>query len=226
MIIKRILDLFCGAGGAARGLRSAFPEAEIVGVDHVWQKRYPYTFVQSDAMDFPLEGYDLIWASLPCQHYSRLKHFAKRNYGSHIPALRARLKASGKSYVIENVPLAPLINPLTLCGTMFGLNTIKHRLFEINPAIWFPPATCSHLKKTVRAGRRPADNQYHCIAGNFADLPGAKKAMGIDWMTRKKMLQAIPRIYAEWIGRTISQRLIVSNQLAFDIASADSYVGV
>ncbi len=143
----RVLDLFCGAGGAAMGLHRAWPEAEILGVDIELQPHYPFRFVQDDAVKFPVAGYDFVWASPPCQAYSRGGHWVrgKKNRIDHpdlIAPIRGRIAAC-KAWVIENVEGAPLINPVMLCGSMFGLRIAKgylrrHRLFEASFLIMTP----------------------------------------------------------------------------------------
>ena len=109
----RILDLFCGAGGAGMGLHRAFPDAEITGVDIAPQKRYPFTFIQADALTYPLDGFDFVWASPPCQAFTIANHFLRiRGESKHvnlIPLVRNRLQQWGGHYVIENVVGAPLI---------------------------------------------------------------------------------------------------------------------
>jgi len=202
----KILDLFCGAGGAAMGLHRAFPQAEIIGIDINEQKHYPFRFVLTDAMIYSLDGFDLIWASPPCQGYSVTKSVWRREYPKLIPAIRERLQKSGAWYVIENVPGAPLNNSVTLCGTMFGLNVIRHRLFECNPRIDFPPASCNHHKKVVSAGREPNDRQFHSVTGHHSGVQKAREAMGIDWMTQKELSQAVPPAYSEWIGNELKKQ--------------------
>jgi DNA (cytosine-5)-methyltransferase 1 len=147
----KALDLFCGAGGAGMGLhRAGF---DVTGVDLARQKRYPFRFVQADALNppFRLSDFDLIWASPPCQSHTALKtmHSAKP-HPNLVPATRAMLAASGCAWIIENVPGAPLISPVILCGTMFGLGTAdgeaelrRHRLFETS---FTPPLVprCQH----------------------------------------------------------------------------------
>src|SRR5678815_3968779 len=116
----RLLDLFCGAGGAAMGYhRAGF---EVVGVDIKPQPHYPFEFHQADAMTFPLEGFDAIHASPPCQAFCDLKdmHNAKQHDNLLTP-IRKRLAESGVPYVIENVRGAPLDGKLRLCGSMFDL---------------------------------------------------------------------------------------------------------
>jgi DNA (cytosine-5)-methyltransferase 1 len=207
----RIADLCCKAGGASEGYHRAFPDAEIVGVDLEPQPNYPFTFVQADALEFDLSGFDFIHASPPCQSftaYRRKGHGVGDGYLNLIPAMRSRLKAAGVPYVIENVPGAPLENHVQLCGSSFGLDIRRHRWFESNVELrgslcdhhWqtprFPPATNrTNLRSTVEIGvwRIPLDVQ--------------RKAMGIGWMSRAELSEAIPPAYTEHIGRQIKELL-------------------
>jgi DNA (cytosine-5)-methyltransferase 1 len=185
----KVLDLFCGAGGAAMGLHRAWPEAEILGVDIVPQPRYPFAFVQADAMTFPLEGYDFIWASPPCQGYSRTRHLPWLKGKVHpllIDPIRERLKSSGAPYCIENVGDSPLVGP-TLCGVMFGLPVWRHRKFETSFFLMVP-AHPPH--PSVTPGRMFGDR-----------LRAQAKHLGIDWMSTKEKSQAIPPVFAEYIAR-------------------------
>lgn len=148
----KALDLFCGAGGASMGLhRAGF---DVTGVDIRPQPRYPFAFHQADALAFPLEGFDFIWASPPCQAFTALRHMpTAKEHPNLIPETRARLIGVGASYCIENVPGAPLGDAghlIMLCGTMFGLQTAdgraelrRHRLFEASFSIALRPA-CQH----------------------------------------------------------------------------------
>lgn len=210
----RLLDLFCGAGGAAMGYyRAGF--TEIVGVDIVKQPRYPFTFVQADAMTFPLDGYDAIHASPPCQGYSITKSIHERRVlrgpRSHpllVEYLRERLRATDTAWVIENVIGSPLIAPRLLCGTAFGLNVYRHRLFESPWLVWHPEHRPHPKKPLLQVGHTGhKDGDYMIVAGHFSDLPYAKKAMGIDWMTRDELAQAIPPAYTEWIGKQLLRAL-------------------
>ena len=211
-MMPRLLDLFCGAGGAAMGYHQAGFD-DIVGVDIKPMKRYPFTFVQGDALEYvAIHGheFDAIHASPPCQAYSKMSQVNNNEYADLVAVTRAALIATNKPYVIENVPGAPLINPLTLCGTMFGLKVIRHRLFESSPVIWFPPATCRHdtggMKK---AGRGPSPNGFWSIAGKgggYDTKRGWQKAMGINWMILTELAQAIPPAYTKFIGGHLRSR--------------------
>ena len=207
----RIADLFCCAGGAAEGYHRAFPDAEIVGVDIEPQPNYPFEFVLADAMTFDLAGFDFIHGSPPCQAftaYRRKGHGVGDNYPDLIGPLRERLRATGVPWVIENVPRAPLENHVQLCGSSFGLDVRRHRWFESNVPLrgslcdhhWqtprFPPATNrTNLRSTVEIGvwRIPLDVQ--------------QRAMGIDWMTREELSEAIPPAFTEHIGNSIKEAL-------------------
>ena len=201
----RMLDLFCGAGGAAVGYaRAGF---EVTGVDHRAQPRYPYTFYQADAMSIDLVGYDIYHASPPCQRWSvatPVKGGLKDSYPDYLPELRRKLRATGKPYIIENVPQAPLENPIILCGTMFGLKVKRHRAFECWPELWMLPAGCD-----CRRGKFPGKRQYSfdvgcrliSVSGHRYKAADGYEAMGIDWMAnREELNQAIPPEYTHWIG--------------------------
>ena len=208
MAASRLLDLFCGAGGAAMGYyRAGF--TEIVGVDNRLMPRYPFAFVQADALEYLAEHgreFDVIHASPPCQGYSRTQRIHGREYPMVIEQLRAALRSIGQPYVIENVPGAPLINPVLLCGTMFGLRVFRHRLFETVPFLLAPEHT-THHKPACIVGRQPTPGQYMTVAGHFANMAYAREAMGIDWMTRDELSQAIPPAYCEWIGRRLLEAI-------------------
>lgn len=214
----RLLDLFCGAGGAAMGYyRAGFND--IVGVDIQYQKSYPFEFQQADALEF-LERhgheFDVIHASPPCQTYSVTAPLSNGKYPDLVSAVRESLRAAGRPYIIENVPGAPLINPVLLCGTMFGLPLIRHRLFETMPVIWFSLATCacSGLYTASHRGWSSFQNGATAITvvgNNFAADDG-RKAMGIDWMTGRELSQAIPPVYTEWIGRQMLLLLLPASQ--------------
>ena len=203
----RALDLFCGAGGAGMGLHKA--GFDVVGVDIKPQPRYPFEFHQADALAYPLDGFDFILASPPCQAHTAMKtmHNAKE-HPDLIPASRERLIASGVPWVIENVIGAPLRSPIMLCGTMFGLglqgaDLQRHRMFEASFPIILTPQ-CQHgARRTIgvygegcRDSRRKSDRSVD----EFTVEQG-REAMGIDWMTLAELCQAIPPAYSEYLAR-------------------------
>lgn len=200
----RILDLFCGGGGASMGYYRA--GYQVTGIDIVPQKNYPFAFIQDNALEYLIkygQKYDIIHASPPCQKYSSITPDKSKHQGI-IPELRELLIANGKPYIIENVSGAKneLINPILLCGTMFNLNVVRHRLFEVSiPIDRSKIPKCNHLKPVIRCGRYPnPDIHYHSVVGHYPNLEYAKVAMGIDWLNRDELAQAIPPAYTECLG--------------------------
>jgi DNA (cytosine-5)-methyltransferase 1 len=200
-----VLDLFCGAGGAAMGYYMA--GFNIVGVDISPQPRFPFRFFQADAMTFPLDGFAAVHASPPCQHYSITNQIHKKSHPQLIEPIRERLQENAVPYIIENVIGAPLLSPITLCGNMFGLRVYRHRQFECSFAIPQPyhPA---HIHKAVQTGRKPSENEFHSVAGHFPDLLGAKAAMNITWMKTAELAQAIPPNYTKYVADYLLLHLV------------------
>lgn len=218
-----LLDLFCSAGGAAMGYhRAGF---DVIGVDIKPQKNYPFEFVEHDALElmsdllkerstvmyhrgYLLESFSAIHASPPCQAYSVMKNrVAPRKTVDLVAATRILLQKSGKPWVIENVPGSPLLSPIVLCGTHFGLKVLRHRLFETWPRINPPEQSCKHPPRgsVGKAGhygdKKPGD--WVSVAGRGSRIIGSA-AMGIDWyMNRDEVSQAIPPYYTEWIGKRL-----------------------
>lgn len=198
----RALDLFCCAGGAGMGLhRAGF---EVVGVDIRPQPHYPFEFHQADALTFPLDGFDFIWASPPCQQFSRLRTREDLSgYPDLIDPIRQLLIGTATPYCIENVPDAPLRRDLMLCGSMFGLRSYRHRHFECS----FPILEPGHPPHLIRVNRRGENRRQHWANGGFMTITGdvgtycGPEAMGIDWMSGAEMSEAIPPAYSEFIGR-------------------------
>jgi hypothetical protein len=201
----RVLDLFCGAGGASMGYhRLGF---EVVGVDINRQLHYPFEFYQADAMEFPLDGFDIIHASPPCQLYTKKNYNWGRKRTLHIEhpdllsPIRERLNLAQIPYIIENVPGAPLQASIQLCGTMFGLPLIKHRLFETSwPIGILSPQGCNH------------ENVYNPWKGEGRSAEKFREAQQTPWIptsggaSRKRgdtgdLYNAIPPVYTEWIGQ-------------------------
>ncbi len=193
----KLLDLFCGAGGAAMGYsRAGF---EVVGVDIKPQPHYPFEFIQADAMTFPLDGFDVIHASPPCQAYTKAQRIQSRDHPDYIELLRQRF--AGYTWVIENVPGAPMPDHVTLCGVYFGLGVDRHRWFESSVPIEGTP--CAGHSGLTKMGRPPQEGKLMQVVGHFSGVKQARIAMGIDWMTRDELAEAIPPAYTEYIGRRI-----------------------
>jgi DNA (cytosine-5)-methyltransferase 1 len=223
----KLLDLFCCAGGAAKGYSLA--EFAIVGVDNKPQPHYPFEFKQADALNLPpdfIASFDAIHASPPCQSYSDL---AKRNGNGHewprlIEPVREMLIRSGLPYVIENVDGAPLLNPVILCGTMFeGLRVLRHRLFEANFLIsplrhGKHPICHTFDKRKSQYGKTNEMRDFVSVnGGGNCSVAAARDAMGIDWMTKNELNEAIPPAYTEYIGRQLLSNLL-SRTRAHDLA--------
>jgi DNA (cytosine-5)-methyltransferase 1 len=213
----RLLDLFCCAGGAGVGYaRAGF---DVVGVDIDPQPHYPLRFIQADALELAPEfiaTFDAIHASPPCQSYSDL---AKRNGNAHerprlVEPVREMLILSGLPYIIENVEGAPLLNPVVLCGTMFkGLRVIRHRLFEANFQIFTPPHgkhPICHTFDKRKAQYGKTDEMLDFVSvngGGNCTVAAARDAMGIDWMTKNELNEAIPPTYTRFIGKQLLEYL-------------------
>jgi DNA (cytosine-5)-methyltransferase 1 len=204
----RILDLCCGQGGASRGYVDA--GFSVVGVDLRPQPRYPYPFIQANALDVLADRrfiatFDAIGASFPCQG------FKPGTLWSDQPDLvtpgRAALERTGLPWVIENVMEAPLdrVRSIMLCGEMFGLRTIRHRLFEPAPGLTLvAPPHSRHTRRTAHKRRRELwDQGYHAsFTGDIGTYAGPA-GMGIDWMTGNGLSEAIPPAYTRWVGQQL-----------------------
>jgi DNA (cytosine-5)-methyltransferase 1 len=224
----RLLDLFCGAGGAAMGYhRAGF---EVVGVDIKPQPRYPFEFIQADALKFlsallqmkdgDWDGYrrfDAIHASPPCQAHVRGLAAVNRKLGREyahvdlISATRELLRSSGLPYVIENVVGAPLENPVKLCGSSFNLAVRRHRLFECSFPLLVPPCDHSRQSGDYWTSWRPNGEKRRAkvvqVYGNAGDRTHWNEAMGIDWMEWKELAEAIPPAYTEHIGQWLMREV-------------------
>lgn len=206
----KLLDLFCGAGGASMGYSRAGFEVE--GVDNKPQPHYPFKFYQADALEFPLKGYDAYHASPPCQGYSattNLPWLADKEYPLLILPTRLMLKTAGKPYVIENVKRARInckqlkthnleehgMDAGLLCGCMFGLPFYLERLFETS-FLWFQPQHKSH--KVLTQGR---------MFGGRLRNAHSSKAKLLPWMDKEEITEAIPPAYTEYIGKYLMLEL-------------------
>jgi DNA (cytosine-5)-methyltransferase 1 len=221
--MPRLLDLFCGAGGAAVGYaRAGF---DVVGVDVESQPNYPFEFVQADALEF-LEShlspfaaaaaghFDAIHASPVCYGWSKMRDCrpgSKDDQPDYITPLRPLLVWTGLPYVIENVPGSPLPGAVQICGSGLGLTLQRHRWFESNVSLWGVP--CAH-------GQNPWNPDYgHStgrkrrrvpVIGEWRIRPELQhEAMGIDWMSLDELTEAIPPAYTQHIGEQLLAQLPV-----------------
>lgn len=207
----RLLDLFCGAGGAAVGYAAA--GFHVVGVDLRPQPEYPFPFIESDAIEYLSEtlaaGFDAVHASPPCQAYTSMRHMGKRA-GEGAPDLvdqtRAALETTGLPWIMENVVGSPLRNPLVLCGSSFGLGVRRHRLFESSELIFGTPCRHTEVARPIAVygdhPQSPGEKGTYRV-NRARTLAEGQVAMGIDWMPWKRLTQAIPPAYTEHIGRQL-----------------------
>jgi len=226
MIRPRLLDLFCGAGGAAMGYhRAGF---DVVGVDINPQPNYPFEFHQADALDvleelfdsgiprlLPASDFDAIHASPPCQAYSVTTNFRPENrtkYPELVAPVREHLWDSGLPYVIENVPGSDLNGYVQICGSGLGMRIQRHRWFESNVALWAVP--CAHGQNQWDAALKHSTGRKRrrvVVIGEYRiPLDTQKEAMGVDWMTLEELSESIPPAYTQWIGEQLMAHLEVA----------------
>lgn len=185
---------------------------EVVGVDSKPQPRYPFEFHQADAMTFDVAGFDVVHASPPCQGFSAATK-TKAGRVDLLTPTRERLIEAGVSYVLENVPRAPMRDPIRLCGSMFGLRVRRHRLFESNVTLTAP--RCDHGWQNADPIFRIYEHGYWTLSGvaRVYGIGGGKEikewpeAMGIHWMTYRELAQAVPPAYTLCIGQQLMAAL-------------------
>jgi DNA (cytosine-5)-methyltransferase 1 len=228
----RLLDLFCGDGGASKGYLDAGFTVTGVDIRPTTHPVHPhFTFVQADAFQYLVANhlkFDAVHASPPCRPFTRLRTFhPDKTYFNFLPETRrllvlinqARaslpppssplhpLPATSLPYVIENVETAPLLDPILLCGAMFGLRTYRHRLFESNFSI-IQPHHPTHLAPTAGLTKSPLPHEFMSIAGHFSNLPLARRIMGMPWASRRGIANAIPPVYTQYIGQQLLHHLV------------------
>lgn len=211
---KTLLDLFCCEGGAAEGYRRA--GFDVTGVDIDDQPRYPGEFVKSDALEYlTLHGheFDVIHASPPCQAHTKAQRLRNNSHPELIGPVRELLLSLGRPFVIENVPGAPLREPVMLCGAMFGLRLYRHRLFETNWPL-SAPIHPEHIAPQVKMGRPAKPHEMIQPVGNFSGVDEAREVMGMPWATRDGLREAIPPAYTHFIGLHLMAHLLTQRKCA------------
>lgn len=218
-----LLDLFCCEGGAAKGYTDA--GFDVYGVDIDSQPRYPYWFGRGDALvvlnellkggfiNFFRRGTNFataLWksdiaaihASPPCQAHTNAQKIQGNEHPELIDGVRELLDETGKPYVIENVPGSPLKDPVELCGAMFGLETYRHRLFEMNWPLTVPEHP-EHVARTTKMGRPPREGEFMHVVGNFSGVKRGREVMQMPWASRDGLREAVPPAYTDFIGRQL-----------------------
>ena len=208
----KLLDLFCGAGGAGEGYRLA--GFDVTGVDVCPQPKNPHEFIMADAIEYLAAygyQYDAIHASPPCQAYTKATkqwRMKGRKYADMIHITREALVEIGKPYVIENVPGSPLNNPILLNGSVFGIKIHRPRYFETSFFMMQPDVP---PMKPVKMGRSVIDGDIVQPVGHFSGVRYVAKEMGCAWMGQKELAQAIPPAYTEYIGKQMMRVLQVAS---------------
>lgn len=189
---------------------------DVAGVDIRHQPRYPFDFIEGDALAYLARHgheFDAIAASPPCQKYSvqTKQHRTGDAHPDLVAPTRDLLRVVGKPYVIENVPGAPLERPILLCGSMFGWTRLRrHRLFESNVALL--QLECRHgiQRDVVSVTGNSGGSSKRDGGARFMDTDGWRELMGIDWMTGRELAEAIPPAYTEFIGKQLMEVVIGS----------------
>ena len=206
----KLLDLYCGGGGASFGYELA--GWDVVGVDIDPQPKYRGKFIQADAIEYLKAHYtefDAVHASPPCQHYSKAAmqfRIAGKKYVDMIEITRNELIKTGLPYIIENVPDAPLLEPILLCGAMFGIRTYRHRLFENNIELKQPKHP-KHIAPNAKMGRKPMPNEYLQYMGHFSGVKIVQEFTGLHWLGQKELAQSLPPQYTRWVGKQLLKAL-------------------
>lgn len=216
----KLLDLYCGVGGASMGYsRAGF---EVTGVDLKHGKRYPFNYIRANVLEILadiefLNGFDVIHASPPCQTHSITKNLRIAQGKSTskidlIPETRAGLIQSSKPFIIENVMGSPLIDPIMLCGSAFGLKVRRHRIFESN--IKLTGLICNHKKQGRPVGVYGSLNDEIPNGGKTAKtISEAREVMGIEWGIWTELVEAIPPVYTEYLGKQMITQLDTPSDL-------------
>jgi DNA (cytosine-5)-methyltransferase 1 len=210
----RVLVTYCCQGGDSMGWHLA--GFDVTGVDKDPQPRYPFPFIQGDAVEYIRahgHEYDVVAGSPPCQWYSRTWKIQQREHPALIGPTREAMQSTGRPWVMENVEEArdDMRSPVMLCGASFALHTYRHRLLEAS----FPltaPEHREHAHPVVKMGRplksraqyaalgQDRDGDWYHAVGNFSNVPYVKADMGVPWMSRDGIRECIPPVYGYWVA--------------------------
>jgi DNA (cytosine-5)-methyltransferase 1 len=198
------LDMFCCGGGASEGLRRV--GFDVVGIDIDPQPHYPFPFICADVLTLDptwISTFDFVWASPPCQRYTAnaKQKGTSEQHPDLIEPTRQLLLSAGVPFVIENIPAAPLRNDLMLCGSMFNLRLVRHRIFECHGFSVKQPEHGTHDPNYITVTGHPGGSSRRDGSTHFGSTAEWREAMGIDWLPGNKLREAIPPVYAEYIGK-------------------------
>lgn len=209
-----LIDLCAKQGGSSFGYWLA--GFDVTAVDRDPQPHFPtrpgLRFIQADAIDYLAKHgheYHVRAGSPPCQAHTLAQRIQNNDHPDLIDPMRALMITAGGPYIIENVPGAPLIDPIEVCGAAFPrLRVYRHRLFEFGGGIHLAaPDHPLHLWPTTKMGRPPRNGEFLHVVGNFSGAALVREAWQVPWMTRDGMREAIPPAYTEFLGRQALQQL-------------------
>lgn len=198
----------------------------VIGVDKDPQPNYPFEFHQADALEFPLDGFDAIHASPPCQDYSKAMRHLAAEQPRLIDPVRERLVESGVPWIIENVVGAPIptqsdlfgSHGVELCGSMFGLPVWRHRLFEASIPL-VAPRGCDHGTPAMNPHNQMGRDRIYEEFGRQDPDPIWNSAMGVGWMGRYDGREAIPPAYTHYVGRFLYAAVLAGRRCAIEAAA-------
>lgn len=237
-----LLDLYCCQGGASKGYADAGWDVIGVDMQAQprypylfkrddalltlrallsgWRMYVSLPSAPGDVRVIGLDSIDAIHASPPCQARTKAQKIQGNTHPNLIAPTRELILETGLPYVIENVVPEdaasdpdPLVDPVMLCGAMFGIETYRHRLFETNFDLTVP-AHPEHRVRTTKMGRRPIEGEYMHIVGNFTNPERARQIMGMPWASRDGLREAIPPVYSEHIGLQMMAHLARAKEAA------------
>lgn len=186
---------------------------DVIGVDTKPQLQYPFPFIRQDALtvlrdDDLLAEIDAIHASPPCLSETALRHLHGDDYPDLLtPTLALLDDLLDIPWVVENVETTrKMPGSITLCGTHFNLGAggrvlRRHRRFLASVPLPQPGQCWCDGKKVAGVYGNLA--RLGDVDSEVFDPNDARKAMGIDWMSRRGLVLAIPPDYTRWVGEQL-----------------------